>query len=138
MSDQPSLEAENEIPPAEVEITPRRAGVAVNIPALIGVMALILAAVGLILLNLEALPTPILIWWPLAILIPAVLWALYSLIRLKPRGLLRSTALIGVGGSLLMAAQGIAPLGATLVGVTFLAIGAGLILRGLIMANQPI
>ncbi len=134
MSDRPSLEVENDLPPPEG----RRAGLLLNGPALIAVVALILAAVGLILLNLEALPTPIVIGWPLAILVPAVLWALYSLIRLRPRGLLRSTALIGVGGSLLLAAQGIAPLGATLVGVTFLAIGAGLILRGLLMSNQPI
>jgi hypothetical protein len=112
--------------------------VSISGPALIAVVALILAAVGLILLNLEALPTPIVVGWPLVILVPAALWAVYSLIRLKPRSLLRSTALIGVGGSLLLAAQGIAPLGATLVGVTSLAIGAGLILRGLLMSNQPI
>lgn len=100
-------------------------------------VALVLLAVGLLLNNVGLLPEPVLLWWPLAVLLPALLWALVSLVGRRPRALLASTALLGVGLSLFLAAQNVAPPGTTLVGFIFLAVGAGLLLRGLLLGGRP-
>jgi hypothetical protein len=117
---------------------PERAGplVTVRWPVLLAALGLLVAAVGLVLHNLDLLPEDVLRWWPLALLLPAALWFLGALFRRRPRGLLRSTAALGVAASLFLAAQNVAPVGATLVGVTFISVGAGLLLRGLLLRNQ--
>jgi hypothetical protein len=62
----------------------------------------------------------------------AGLWFIFCLVRRRTRGLLGSAALLGVGISLLLAAQGIAPLGVTLIGLMLITSGASLLLRGLL------
>jgi len=101
------------------------------------VIALITLAVGLLLNNIGLLPEPVLLWWPLAVLIPALVWALAALVGRRPRALLASTALLGVGLSLFLAAQNVAPPGTTLVGFVFITAGAGLLLRGLLLRGRP-
>jgi hypothetical protein len=137
---------ENEVSPGPAEPRPvvlrRRLPFVVNWPVMIVVLALVALAAGLVLLNLNLLPEPILAWWPLVVLIPATLWFLTALARRKPRRLLRSTALLGLATSLLLITQHIAPSGATpigtMLGVTLIVVGAGLLLRGLLLSQQPI
>lgn len=100
-------------------------------------IALVILAGGLLLNNVGLLPEPVLLWWPLAVLIPALLWALASLVGRRPSALLASTALLGVGLSLFLAAQSVASPGTTLVGFIFIAVGAGLLLRGLLLRGRP-
>jgi hypothetical protein len=52
--------------------------------------------------------------------------------------MLASAALFGIGLSLLLATQGVAPFGVTVVGITFIAAGTGVMLRGLLLSNQPV
>lgn len=99
-------------------------------------VALVVLAGGLLLNNVGLLPERVQQWWPLAVLVPALLWALASLVGRRPRALLASTALLGVGVSLFLAAQNVAPPGTTLVGFIFLAVGAGLLLRGLLLRGR--
>ncbi len=110
----------------------------VNWPALLLIVALIVIAVFALLLNQGALPIEIVTWWPLAVAVLAVIWFLSSLIRRDARSLLGSTALFGLSVSMLLAAQNIASLTATWVGVTFIAVGTGIVLRGLLLRHQPI
>ncbi len=120
----------------------RRLPFVVNWPVMFIVLALVGLAAGLVLLNLNLLPEPVLAWWPLLVLIPAALWFLSALARRKARRLLRSTTLLGLAISLLLTTQHIAPSGATpigtMIGVTLITVGAGLLLRGLLLAQQPI
>jgi hypothetical protein len=134
-------EAQESLPAIE---TPRRTSLEearppleINIFWLLVVIAIALLALGLVLHNLGLLPTSLLATWPIAVLLPAALWFVIALIRRNPKSLLGSTALLGLATSLLLAAQNIAPLGATLVGLVFIAVGAGLLLRGLLI-RQPI
>lgn len=101
------------------------------------ILALVTLAVGLLLNNVGLLPEPVLLWWPLAVLFPALVWALVSLVSRRPRALLASTAILGIGLSLFLAAQNVAPPGTTLVGFIFIAVGAGLLLRGLLLRGRP-
>lgn len=103
----------------------------------LALIALVGLAGGLLLNNVGLLPEPVLLWWPLAVLIPAALWVLAALVGRRPRALLASTALLGVGLSLFLAAQNVAPPGTTLVGFVFIAAGAGLLLRGLLLRGRP-
>jgi len=107
-------------------------------PSLVALVVLIIVTVFAMLSIRGALPDVVATWWPVAVLVIGVLWFLASLVRRNSRALLGSAALIGVAASLLLAAQGIASLAATTVGVTYIAIGTAIILRGLLMRNQPI
>jgi hypothetical protein len=107
-------------------------------PSLLALIALILVTLFAMLTIRGTLPDVVATWWPAAVLVIGVLWFLASLIRRNSRALLGSAALIGLAVSLLLAAQGIATLAATMVGVTYIAIGTAIILRGLLMRNQPI
>ncbi len=110
----------------------------VNWPAVLAILALIIVTVFALLLLQGLLPPQIVTWWPLSVAVLAALWFVASLGRRQARGLLGSTALIGLSVSMLLAAQGVASLQATFVGVTFIAIGTGIVLRGLLLRHQPI
>src|SRR5579862_4697675 len=95
--------------------------------SMIGLILLVIAiTVFAILLNQGQLSDAVVLYWPAAIAIPALIWLLVALVRRDVRGLLGSTVLFGLSVSLLLAAQGI-PLSTTLVGVLFIAVGIGII-----------
>src|SRR5258706_12055211 len=110
----------------------------INWPAMLMIAALIVLTVFVLLLNQGAVPTEIVTWWPIAVAVPALLWFVVALVRRDARSVLGSTALLGLSLSMLLAAQKVAPLGTTLVGITFIATGTGIMLRGLLLRNQPI
>jgi hypothetical protein len=97
---------------------------------------LALTAIAL-LLNQNALPVEIMTWWPVVIAVPAALWFITALLRRNARGVLGSAALFGASASLLLASEKLAFL-PTLVGITFIAAGAGIMVRGLLLRGQPI
>lgn len=102
------------------------------------VLALVAAAVGLALHNLNLLPKSVIGWLPLLVIGPAALWLLLSITRRSPKGMLGSTALLGIGLSLLLSAHNVAPLEATLMGIVLVSVGAGLLLRGLLLRGQSL
>jgi hypothetical protein len=110
----------------------------VNWPTMLLIVGLIVVAVFSLLLNQGALPVEIVTWWPLSVAVLAVIWFLAALIRRDARSLLGSTALFGLSISMLLAAQHVASLASTWVGVTFIAVGTGIVLRGLLLRHQPI
>ncbi len=107
-------------------------------PTLIVIVALVALTVFLILANRDALPTALLLWWPLVIVVPAGLMVPLALIRRDPGSLLGGAALLGVGISLLLAAQSTAPLAGTSVGVLFITVGTAIMLRALLLRNVPL
>ncbi len=102
------------------------------------VIVLILITVFALLLIRDVLPPQIVTWWPFAVAVPALIWFLASLVRRETRSPLGSTALLGLSVSMLLAAQNIASLSATWIGITFIAVGTGIVLRGLLLRHQPI
>jgi uncharacterized integral membrane protein len=86
----------------------------------------------------NALPIEVLTWWPASILVIAILWLFGSLARGRAPGAIGAAGLIGIGLSLLLATAFQVPLGSTLVGITFIAVGMGVILRGLLIRPTPI
>ncbi|MEP7285745.1 MAG: hypothetical protein ABI947_08255 [Chloroflexota bacterium] len=119
-------------------VLPRRLPFVIHWPTLLVIVGLIALTVILLLLNQGALPVEVSTGWPIVVIALAILWFLAALIRRDPRSLIGSAALFGCGLSLLLSVQRIAPFGATLVGVTFIAAGTGIMLRGLLLRNQPI
>src|SRR5258708_4836577 len=136
--DLPALPTEAELSPeaAELEPEPPAQGPAaqrrvvlrrswlpfeINWPAMLVILVLVAVTVFLLLLNQEALPAQVVIWWPLAIAVPSALWFLIALFRRDARGVLASAALFGVSISVLLSFLRVAPLAATLVGIFFIA-----------------
>jgi hypothetical protein len=111
---------------------------AANGRAWLVIIGLIVITVFALLLNQRVLPPQVVTWWPLAVAVPALIWFLAALVRRETRSLLGSTALLGLSVSMLLAAQNIASLSATWVGITFIAVGTGIVLRGLLLRHQPI
>ncbi len=135
------------VPPAHEPVepvpTPRRSALprlpfTVNGRAWLVILVLIGITAFALLLNQGRLPPQVVTWWPLAVAVPALIWFLVALVRRETRSLLGSTALLGLSISMLLAAQNIASLSATWVGITFIAIGTGIVLRGLLLRQQPI
>jgi peptidoglycan/LPS O-acetylase OafA/YrhL len=116
----------------------RRRLLPVRFGALLLVLALIVIGVALLLYQQNALPPEVLLWWPLALIVPGALWFLIALVRRSGRGLLGSAAVIGAGMSLLLGAQTINSVSSTLVGIMLISIGTSIVLRGLLMGRQPI
>ncbi|MCE7947146.1 MAG: hypothetical protein DYG88_06930 [Chloroflexi bacterium CFX4] len=105
---------------------------------LLGILAVIGLGVVWLLASFDILPTALVVAVPSAAAAFGALWFLAALVRRNPRGIVFSAAWLGGALSLLLAAQGIAAVGTTLIGLVFIAVGAALILRGLLMANQPL
>jgi hypothetical protein len=117
---------------------PRRLPFVVNWVAMLAIVVLMGVTIFALLLNQGQVPVEVITWWPLVVAIPSALWFLIALVRRNPRGLLGSTALSGLSISMLLASQGVASLTTTLVGITFIAVGTGIVLRGLLLRQQPI
>lgn len=101
------------------------------------IIFLVALTVAALLYNQGELPDQIVAWWPLALMFPAGVWFLVALLSRDPHGLLGGAALFGLSASLLLASQKLDLL-PTVVGITFIAVGAGIMLRGLLLRNQPI
>lgn len=105
----------------------------------LGTIILLIALTAFLFgLSRNALPVEILTWWPAAILVVAILWLFGSLARGRASGAIGAAGLIGIGLSLLLATAFHVSLSSTLVGITFIALGMGVILRGLLIRPTPI
>jgi hypothetical protein len=101
-------------------------------------LLLIVIAVVLVLINTGSIPPDVAVWYPLILLIPAALIFFVAVIRRAGRALLASATIVGIAVSLLLATQGVAPVESTLAGVVFITVGAAILLRGLLLRNQPV
>ena len=102
----------------------------VNRDWLIGVVILVVIGVGAFLAERGALPRAVGLWWPLLVIALAVIVLIRALGQRNGNALLGSGALFGFGISLLLATAFQVPLGQTWVGVTMIAIGLTIVLRG--------
>ncbi len=117
----------------------RRVPFIVNWPVLFIIVALVALTAGLVLQNLNLLPLTVQTWWPVTLLVPALVWLLIALLRRNPRQLLGSTTLLGLAlGLTLITSNILSANTASVFGVAAIVIGAGLLLRGLLMNQQPI
>jgi hypothetical protein len=105
---------------------------------LYGVVALIVVAISLVLINLDLLPDGVLRWYPLGIVLPAIFWFLTALIRRHGKALLGAATLLGVGLSLLLNTQNVAAFSATFAGIILITVGVALVLHGLLLQNRPL
>lgn len=111
----------------------KRRRVAMNFPVVAAIILLSLATAFFFGSSRGALPVEVITWWPLVILVIALLWLVGALFRRRAPGTIGAAGLTGIGLSLLLATAYQVPLGSTLIGVTFITLGAGVILRGLFM-----
>ncbi len=101
----------------------------------LGVLVVVLIGAIWLLIALEALPEEFYAAASVAAGVVGVVWFLVALLRRHSRSILFAAAWLGASVSLLLAAQGIAEVGDTLIGLVLIAVGVALILRGLLMAN---
>ncbi len=139
-AEEPTAPAEDLVAPVPAPRRLRRPRLprAVHWRAWLLILVLIAITVFALLLIRGLLPPQVVTWWPLAVAVPALIWFLVSLVRRETRSLLGSTALLGLSVSMLLAAQHLASLSSTWVGITFIAVGTGIVLRGLLLRHQPI
>ncbi len=126
-----SSETPESPPLSRVTVRRRLPAIRPNWPLIVTMVALIALTAFFTASNRGTLPRAVQLWWPLAIVVMAVIWLLRSLIRRGASSLLASTALLGFGISLLLASAYQVPLNATLLGVPLIAAGMGIIVRGL-------
>ncbi|GEM_PF-1155976 len=125
--------ADAELPAiARVSVRRRLPRVQIDGRMLLIVIALIATALFSVALTQGALPRQVLTWWPLAIVAIAAVWFIRALLSQAAAGLLGSTALFGFGVSLLLASAYQVAFGTTVIGVVLIAIGMGIVLRGLL------
>jgi peptidoglycan/LPS O-acetylase OafA/YrhL len=138
------IAAEVAEPEPEAEIEPprrrpvRRLPFSVRPMALLAVIIVIAIGVLLLLYQQNQLPAEVLVWWPLAMIIPGILWFLISLARRSGNGLLAGAALVGVGISLQLSTLSTYEARSTLVGIMLISTGTAILVRGLLMGRQPI
>lgn len=101
----------------------------------LGVLVVVLIGLIWLLIAFEALPEEFYAAASVAAGVFGGLWFLAALLRRHSRSILFAAAWLGAALSLLLAAQGVAAVGDTLIGLVLIAVGVALILRGLLMAN---
>ena len=77
-------------------------------------------------------------WWPLALLGFALLWAIFALAARRAASFLAASALAGLSISLLLDAQDLLTWRETLVGTVLIAVGIGIIARGLVLRQGSV
>jgi len=102
---------------------------------LLGIFGLVLLGVAWLLISLELMPAGFYTVAPVAASAFGALWFLIALLRRQPRSIIFAAAWLGAALSLLLASQGIAEVGDTLIGLVLIAVGVALVLRGLLMSN---
>lgn len=127
-------EPEEPVRPARVRREASRAGV--RFGALL--VALVLIAAGVIgtLLNLDRLDLTVPEQWPAGLLALSGVWLVIALNRRNVTSALGAAALAGVAISALLDAQGIAAWRETLIGAVMIALGLGIVLRGLLLRQS--
>lgn len=78
------------------------------------------------------------IWWPLAILLLGLGWALWSLIQRRPTPFLAAMALTGIGISVLLDTQDYLKWHETLIGIALMTLGVGIMARGLLLRQGSV
>ncbi|MCS6872726.1 MAG: hypothetical protein NZ571_14865 [Anaerolineae bacterium] len=101
----------------------------------LGILAVALIGVAWLLVNLELMPQAFYTAAPIAATAFGALWFLMALLQRRARGIIFAAAWLGAALSLLLAAQGVAQVGDTLIGLILIAVGVALVLRGLLMAD---
>ena len=137
--DQPYLEtddamAANGADEPILDSVPRpRTRVVVRVRLLV-LVALLVAALAVMALNITLpLPTELLARWPWLLMIGGVLWLLVGLVTAWPHGTLGGPVVIALG-ALGLLEQGVMSSGSMVVaGMTLIALGLAVILRGLTM-----
>lgn len=101
-------------------------------------LALALVAVGIVgtLVNLDRLELSVPDAWPAGVLLVAVVWLIVSLARRQVTPALGAATLAGIGLSALLDAEAIAPWRETLVGLVLIAVGLGIVIRGLLLRQR--
>jgi len=111
-------------------------GVEIRVAPLLVALALIVAGVFGTLLNLGEFDADVEAWWPAAVIGVAGLWMLVALIRRQVASFLGGSALAGIGISLLLSTQAVATLRESLVGLSLVTIGLGIVIRGFLLRQQ--
>lgn len=125
--------------PARPRRTPiRRLPFAVRPGILFVVIAVIVIGIALLLQLNGGLPEAVILYYPLAVLIPGAGWVLSALVRRDGRGLLAGAALFGAGTSLMLGTLANVPVGSTLVGIVLISCGTSILLRGLLFGREPV
>lgn len=106
-------------------------------PGALALAALLIAA-GVIgtLLNLDRIELSLPAAWPVGVLAVALIWLVSALSRGHVTSALGAAALAGAGLSALLDTQGIAAWRETLIGLVLVALGLGIVLRGLLLRQN--
>lgn len=106
-------------------------------PGALALAALLIAA-GVIgtLLNLDRIELDLPAAWPVGVLAVALIWLVSALSRGHVTSALGAAALAGAGLSALLDTQGIAAWRETLIGLVLVALGLGIVLRGLLLRQN--
>jgi hypothetical protein len=119
---------------------PRLRGLAVGVDVQWGVLLIVvlLIAGGIfgILLSRGQLRDQVEMWWPVGILVVAGGWMLVALVRRQITPFMGGAAFAGVGLSLLMSTQDVAPVEETLLGVVLVTVGLGIVIRGFLLRQR--
>ncbi len=121
-----------------VTVRRRRPTLRLNVIPLVFAALLVLFAAVLLAGGQLVIPVEVALWWPLAGVLFAVLWLLAALARGRPRGVIGGAGLLGFSASILLGTAYQVPPGTTLTGITFIALGAGVLLRALFLRPTPI
>lgn len=126
--------------PEQVSRPPRSAPGASRLPINPGalLLALLLVAAGVIgtLLNLDRLDLDVPGEWPAVLIAVAVVWLALALSQRRVTPALGAAMLAGAGLSALLDTQGVAAWRDTLLGVALIALGLGLVIRGLLLRQH--
>lgn len=103
-------------------------------------LALLLFAAGVfgMLLKQDEIQGELAAWWPLVVVSIGGLWMLAALVRRQISSFLGGSAFAGVGLSLLLDTQAIAPVEETLLGLVLVTAGLGIVIRGFLLRQQTI
>jgi len=127
---------EQEPPPARVRRAAPR--LMINFAALVLVALLLAAGVVGTLVNLDRIDLSVPDQWPWGLLALALLWLVVALARRQVTPALGAAALVGASLSALLDVQGIAAWRETMIGAVLVALGLGIVLRGLLLRqNSP-
>lgn len=128
---------------AEIEHTPRPRRTAPGAPrrgispgVLIVVLLLVTAGIAGTLLNLGRLELDVPGEWPAALIVVAVLWLVLALSQRRVAPALGAAMLAGAGLSALLDTQGVAVWRDTMLGALLIALGLGLVIRGLLLRQR--
>jgi hypothetical protein len=111
-------------------------GIEIHFGLLLIVILLIVGGIFGTLLNQGRIRDDVEHWWPAAVIAGALVWLLVVLVQRRIAAFLGAAAALGIGLSLLMDTQDIAPLDDTLLGVVLVSVGLGIVIRGFLLRQQ--